>query len=101
MDNDSRERVKSIFRWIAFARRPLRKIEFLSALTFTRGNPVAATRVPDFFLEDCANLVEVRHDKTVCFIHRSVKECVFSTRFLNSSALTKTGFSSRRTWASL
>lgn len=76
MDNDSRERVKSIFRWVAFAKRPLRKIEFLSAMTFTRGNPAVATLVPDFFLEDCANLVEVRHDKTVCFIHRSVKEWV-------------------------
>lgn len=76
MDGDSRERVKSIFRWIAFAKRPLRRIEFLSAISFTWGGPDTGVLVPDYFLEDCANLVETRHDQTISFIHGSVKEYV-------------------------
>ncbi|KEZ45978.1 hypothetical protein SAPIO_CDS1375 [Scedosporium apiospermum] len=73
-DDDSREIVKSIFRWVAFAKRPLRQLEFLSAVTFSDGNPDVCALVPKFILEECGNLIEVRHDKTICFIHGSVKE---------------------------
>lgn len=75
-DDDSREIVKSIFRWVAFAKRPLRQLEFLSAVTFSDGNSDVCALVPKFILEECGNLIEVRHDKTICFIHGSVKECV-------------------------
>jgi hypothetical protein len=74
MDNESREIVKTIFRWVAFAKRPLRKVECLSAVTFSVSGLDACTLVPGYFLEDCVNFIEVKHDNTISFIHSSVKE---------------------------
>ncbi|KAH8890574.1 hypothetical protein GQ53DRAFT_794643 [Thozetella sp. PMI_491] len=38
LDSRSRERVKCALGWIAFAKRPLRKLELLSAISFSEGN---------------------------------------------------------------
>ena len=74
MDLDSSERVKCILRWIAFAKQPLRRLELLSAISFSDGDPEVNRLVPQYFLEDCAALLEERHDTTLGFIHVSLKE---------------------------
>jgi hypothetical protein len=68
------ERIKCIFSWIAFAKRPLKTLEFLSALTFSSGNPTVKSLVPKYVLGICGALVEERPDTTLTFIHISVKE---------------------------
>ncbi|KAI0840034.1 hypothetical protein F5Y06DRAFT_246496 [Hypoxylon sp. FL0890] len=80
LDPQSVHRVKSIFCWVAFARRPLKKIEFLSAISFSTGDPDIAHLAPTYILDICGSLVEERRDNTLAFIHVSVKE------FLQSSS---------------
>lgn len=74
LDPRSVERIKCVFSWIAFAKRPLKRMEFLSALTFSVGNPEVTNLVPRYILEICGALVEERPDTTLAFIHISVKE---------------------------
>ncbi|KAI0114318.1 hypothetical protein GGR51DRAFT_503887 [Nemania sp. FL0031] len=74
LDPRSVERLKSIFRWIAFSKRPLKRLEFLSALTFVSGVSANRNLVPSFVLDVCGPLVEERPDTTLTFIHDSVKE---------------------------
>ncbi|OTA94840.1 hypothetical protein M434DRAFT_394351 [Hypoxylon sp. CO27-5] len=74
LDPQSVTRVKSIFCWIAFAKRPLKKIEFLSAISFSAGEPDIAHLAPTYILDICGSLVEERRDNTLAFIHVSVKE---------------------------
>lgn len=69
-----------MFGWIAYARRPLKKIELQSAITFASGNPDEEDVVPGYVLGLCSQLVEERHDSTLVLIHGSVKECNFSTQ---------------------
>ncbi|KAI8626353.1 hypothetical protein F5Y19DRAFT_227422 [Xylariaceae sp. FL1651] len=74
LDPRSADRLKSIFGWIAFSKRPLKRMEFLSALTFG-SEPSTATRlVPSYVLDVCGPLIEERPDTTLTFIHISVKE---------------------------
>ena len=73
-DMRSVERMRRIFGWIAFAKRPLRRIEFRSALTFGEGDPDVEDAVPLYFFDMCAPLVEQRRDSSFSFIHASVKE---------------------------
>ncbi|KAI1208367.1 uncharacterized protein F4807DRAFT_468623 [Annulohypoxylon truncatum] len=80
LDAQSVHRVRSIFCWIAFARRPLKKIEFLSAISFSAGDPDITHLVPTYILDICGALIEERRDNTLAFIHISVKE------FLQSSS---------------
>ncbi|KAI0883700.1 uncharacterized protein GGS22DRAFT_194950 [Annulohypoxylon maeteangense] len=80
LDTQSADRVKSIFSWIAFARRPLKRMEFLSALSFSAGDPDIAHLAPTYILNICGTLIEERRDNTLAFIHVSVKE------FLQSSS---------------
>ncbi|KAL7786982.1 hypothetical protein V8C37DRAFT_286169 [Trichoderma ceciliae] len=54
--------------------RPLKRLEFLSAVTFSSGEPQVANLAPQYVLDICAPLIEVRHDTTLTFIHVSVKE---------------------------
>jgi hypothetical protein len=72
-------RIKSILGWIAFAKRPLKKLELLSALSFSVGNPSITRLVPQYILDICSPLVEERRDSTMFFIHVSVKESVTSS----------------------
>ncbi|KAJ8128624.1 hypothetical protein O1611_g5011 [Lasiodiplodia mahajangana] len=74
LDPRSVERLRSIFGWIAFAKRPLKRLEFLSALTFASGVSTNKSLVPSFVLDVCGPLVEERPDTTLTFIHDSVKE---------------------------
>ncbi|KAM0267836.1 hypothetical protein ACHAPA_005433 [Fusarium lateritium] len=80
LDARSVDRIKCVFGWIAFAKRPLRKLELLSAITFSAGDPSVSRLAPQFLLEICGTLIEERHDATFAFIHNSVKE------FLQSSS---------------
>ncbi|KAI0861248.1 hypothetical protein F4860DRAFT_174568 [Xylaria cubensis] len=80
LNTQSVEHVKTMLRWIAFARRPLTRVEFLSAMAFSDGNYAITNSAPKFILEACNPLVEERSDGTLSFIHTSVQE------FLESSA---------------
>lgn len=62
--------------WIIHTKRPLRKIELQSAITFSSGNPLQEEVVPMFVLSLCSQLVEERTDSTLALIHSSVKEYV-------------------------
>lgn len=73
-DERSVARMKSIFGWIAFAKRPLRKAEFRSALMFSSGNPESNDLVPQYWFDKCTPLVEERADSTFAFIHVTVRE---------------------------
>ncbi|KAL6835837.1 hypothetical protein J3E69DRAFT_3562 [Trichoderma sp. SZMC 28015] len=74
LDIRSESRVKSILSWIAFAKRPLKRLELLSAITFSSGEPEVANLVPEYILDICGPLIEERGDTTLTFIHVSVKE---------------------------
>jgi hypothetical protein len=72
--------MRQILAWIAFAKRPLRKIEFRSALSFGAGDPMVDELVPSYVFDMCAPLIEQRRDSSFAFIHVSVKEyAVFLT----------------------
>jgi hypothetical protein len=73
-DDRSVARMRSILGWIAFAKRPLRKAEFRSALAFSTGEPDASELAPPYVFDMCAPLIEERRDSTFAFIHISVKE---------------------------
>ncbi|KAG4273275.1 hypothetical protein FPRO04_09881 [Fusarium proliferatum] len=73
-DERSLERMKLIFEWIAFAKRPLRKAEFRSALAFSSGNPDTGELAPQYLFDKCSPLIEERYDSTFAFIHVSVRE---------------------------
>jgi hypothetical protein len=70
--------MRQILGWIAFAKRPLRKNEFRSALAFSAGDPTVDELVPSYIFDMCAPLIEQRLDSSFTFIHISVKECVAS-----------------------
>ncbi|KAL6790808.1 hypothetical protein J3E68DRAFT_411388 [Trichoderma sp. SZMC 28012] len=74
LDVRSESRVKSILNWIAFAKRPLKRVELLSAITFSSGEPEVTSLVPEYILDICGPLIEERGDTTLTFIHVSVKE---------------------------
>jgi len=74
LDPISTQRIKCVLGWVAFAERPLKRLEFLSAITFSEGVEYPERLAPYFFLKDCSTLVEEKHDQTVGFIHVSVKE---------------------------
>ncbi|KAJ2980469.1 hypothetical protein NUW58_g6935 [Xylaria curta] len=71
--------VTTLFGLIAFARRPLKRVELLSAMAFSEGDYSVTNIAPRFILETCNTLVEERSDTTLSFIHASVQE------FLESS----------------
>ncbi|PON29052.1 NACHT domain-containing protein [Trichoderma gamsii] len=74
LDHRSLNRIKCVLGWIAFAKRPLKRLEFLSAVTFSAGDPKVAHLAPQYILDICAPLIDERHDTTLTFIHASVKE---------------------------
>lgn len=62
--------------WIAFAKRPLRKAELRSALSFSAENDGVNIQelAPNYLFDMCMPLIEERSDTTFAFIHISVKE---------------------------
>lgn len=74
LDPRSVERIKCVLGWIAFAKRPLKRLEFLSAVTFSSGDPNVTNLAPQYILDICAPLIDERADTTLTFIHVSVKE---------------------------
>jgi hypothetical protein len=54
----------------------LKKLEFLSAVSFSSGDPNVSQLAPQYILDICEPLVEERVDATLAFIHVSVKEYV-------------------------
>ncbi|KAI0470247.1 hypothetical protein F4859DRAFT_486121 [Xylaria cf. heliscus] len=80
LNPQSVKHVETMFRWVAFARRPLTRVEFLSAMAFSEGDFTITNSAPRFILEACNPLVEERSDGTLSFIHTSVQE------FLESAA---------------
>ncbi|KAH8738106.1 hypothetical protein BGZ61DRAFT_502084 [Ilyonectria robusta] len=57
LDSRSVDHVKNILGWVAFARRPLRKLEFLSALSYSSGNPDVTNLTPRFLQTPSSNVV--------------------------------------------
>ncbi|KAK0613980.1 hypothetical protein B0T14DRAFT_592027 [Immersiella caudata] len=76
LDSFSVFRLRLVFGWIAFAKRPLRKAELQSALLFHQENAIkpTSTPVPAYVLDLCKPLVDEHRDSTLGFIHVSVKE---------------------------
>lgn len=74
LDARSESRIKCILGWIAFAKRPLKRLELLSAITFSSGEPDVAHLAPEYILDVCGPLIEERNETTLTFIHVSVKE---------------------------
>lgn len=88
LDERSSDRLRCILGWIAFSKRPLRKLEFMSAVTFSQGDPTVTQIAPLYILDTITALVEERSDTALGFIHVSVKEYVktlcSSTRCTNN-----------------
>ncbi|KAK2028567.1 hypothetical protein LX32DRAFT_394337 [Colletotrichum zoysiae] len=81
LNPQSKDRVKCLFGWVAFQKRPLKRLELFSAVIFSPGNQGANNIAPDHILEVCGPLLDVKQDTTVTFIHSSVK------LFLESSSM--------------
>ncbi|KAI0550524.1 NACHT domain protein [Xylaria curta] len=73
-DTRSVERLRTIFGWIAFGRRPLRRAEFRSALSYCSGITLVEELPPAHLFDMCSPLVEERSDSGFWFIHVSVRE---------------------------
>ncbi|KAJ8119825.1 hypothetical protein ONZ43_g3311 [Nemania bipapillata] len=73
-DERSVDRLRTIFGWIAFGQRPLRRAEFRSALSYSAGIASVQDLAPSYLFDMCAPLVEEQADSSLCFIHISVKE---------------------------
>jgi len=56
----------------------LKNLEFLSAISFSSGDPNVTQLAPQYILDICEPLVEERVDATLAFIHVSVKDFVQS-----------------------
>ncbi|KAK7987389.1 kinesin light chain, partial [Apiospora arundinis] len=80
----SENRIKCALGWIAFSKRPLKKIELLSAISFSEGDASVENIAPPFVLNLCAALIDENPNSTISFIHVSVKE------FLQSSSCSST-----------
>ncbi|KAF4987182.1 hypothetical protein FDECE_15563 [Fusarium decemcellulare] len=74
LDARSVDRIRCVLGWVAFAQRPLQRLELLSAISFSPGDPDVARLTPQYILDICGTLVEERKDSRLTFIHISVKE---------------------------
>ncbi|KAK6843900.1 hypothetical protein PG987_004760 [Apiospora arundinis] len=74
LNRRSVDRLKCALGWIAFSRRPLKKMEFLSANAFSSDEDEVKHIAPQYMLDICTALIEERPDSRVGFIHVSVKE---------------------------
>ncbi|KAH0430152.1 hypothetical protein CcaCcLH18_05856 [Colletotrichum camelliae] len=73
LDPRSTSRVRCVFGWVAFQKRPLKRLELLSAISFSEGDPNVANIAPDYILDICSPLLDQRPDTTITFIHSTVK----------------------------
>lgn len=76
LDDRSTDRVRCVLGWIAFAKRPLNRLELLSAIAFSSGSSDVSSPAPRYIFDLCSPLIEEKHDTTLTFIHGSVKEYV-------------------------
>lgn len=74
LDSRSVDRIRCVLGWIAFAKRPLKRVELLSAIAFSSGDPKVSRLAPLYILDICGALIEEGRDTTVAFIHNSVPE---------------------------
>jgi hypothetical protein len=74
LDSRSVDRIRCVLGWVAFAKRPLKRLEFLSALSYSSGNSNVDRLVPQYILDKCSPLIEERRDTSWAFIHVSVKD---------------------------
>ncbi|UKZ73066.1 hypothetical protein TrVFT333_000706 [Trichoderma virens FT-333] len=73
-DERSVQRIRAVFSWIAFAKRPLRSAELLSALAFDAGDEQVNELVPAYILDRCEPLIQKQVDSSYSFIHMSVRD---------------------------
>ncbi|KAL7942168.1 hypothetical protein V8C42DRAFT_332740 [Trichoderma barbatum] len=73
-DARSAQRFSAILGWIAFAKRPLRTPELLSALAFDSGLEQVHELVPAYILDRCEPLIQKQVDSSYSFIHVSVRD---------------------------
>ncbi|CAI0651167.1 unnamed protein product, partial [Colletotrichum noveboracense] len=66
-------RMRCLFGWVAYQKRPLRRLELLSAMTFSEYNPGGEKLARDYALDVCKPFLEERKDTSIAFIHSSVK----------------------------
>ncbi|QYS94528.1 hypothetical protein H0G86_001857 [Trichoderma simmonsii] len=78
-DERSAQRISAVLSWIAFAKRPLRLAELLSALTFDAKQEQVDELVPAYILDRCEPLIQKQADSSYSFVHVSVRD------FLQSS----------------
>ncbi|KAL7801430.1 hypothetical protein V8C43DRAFT_312589 [Trichoderma afarasin] len=81
-DERSAQRISAVLSWIAFAKRPLRLAELLSALAFDSNQEVVDELVPAYILNRCEPLIQKQADSSYSFVHVSVRD------FLQSSDTT-------------
>ncbi|KAH9885562.1 hypothetical protein F4778DRAFT_774332 [Xylariomycetidae sp. FL2044] len=74
LDERSVDRIRCVFGWIAYAKRPLKRLELLSAVSFSTGDPHINHIAPQYILDICGSLIDQRGNTTVNFIHVSVKD---------------------------
>ncbi|PVH94735.1 hypothetical protein DM02DRAFT_181103 [Periconia macrospinosa] len=74
LDSRSVDRVRCVLEWVAFAKRPLNRLELLSALAFSSGRSDISSPAPKYVLDLCSPLIHEKQDTTLAFIHGSVKE---------------------------
>ncbi|TFB04069.1 hypothetical protein CCMA1212_003705 [Trichoderma ghanense] len=73
-DERSIHRITSILSWVAFAKRPLRAPELLSALAFDSGHEQGDGLVPAYVLDRCEPLIQKQVDSSYAFLHVSVRD---------------------------
>ncbi|KAM6486972.1 hypothetical protein HDV62DRAFT_402187 [Trichoderma sp. SZMC 28011] len=78
-DERSSQRISAVLSWIAFAKRPLRLAELLSALAFDSIQEQVDDLVPAYILDRCEPLIQKQTDSSYSFVHVSVRD------FLQSS----------------
>ncbi|KAL8366864.1 hypothetical protein RB595_005026 [Gaeumannomyces hyphopodioides] len=74
LDAQSVDRIRCVLGWIAFAKRPLKLLELLSAVSFSAMGAAVDHLAPRYLLDECAPFVVERGDTTLAFIHASIKE---------------------------
>jgi hypothetical protein len=87
LDERSVQRLSSILSWIAFAKRPLRSPELLSALAFDAEDEQVTEPAPAYILDMCQPLIQKQIDSTYSFLHVSVREYVLDTFYSSTHAL--------------
>lgn len=74
LDERSVRRLGSVLSWIAFAKRPLRAPELLSALAFDTEDEQVTEPAPAYILDMCQPLIQLQIDSSYSFLHVSVRE---------------------------